>query len=191
MHLSGSTRLGPDSDEKVPVADVFEAIKLGADAISIHINVGCKTEPEQLRHLGQTAKICEDWGMPLLAMMYPRGEKIDDEFDVEYVKHAARIGAELGADIIKTNYTGSIETFKEVIHGCLVPVVLAGGPKKEKVEDFLEMVYDAIQAGGAGVSTGRNVFQADDPTKMTQVLYGIVHEDMTVETALKKYFSNL
>lgn len=187
MHMSGSTRLGPDSDDKVPVADVYEAIKFGADAVSIHINVGSKTESKQLKHLGQTAKICEDWGMPLLAMMYPRGEKIEDEYDVEFVKHAARIGAELGADIIKTNYTGSVGSFQEVVRSCPVPVVMAGGPKRERVEDFLEMVYNSIQAGGAGVTIGRNVFQADDPTKMTQVLCGIVHEGLKVKDAIEKY----
>jgi len=187
MHMSASTKLGPDPNNKVPVADVYEAIKLGADAISIHINVGSKTEPDQLKLLGETAKICVDWGMPLLAMMYPRGGTIENEFDVDVVAHAARIGAELGADIIKTNYTGSVESFKEVVRGCPVPVVMAGGPKKKRMEDFLEMVYGSIQAGGVGISTGRNVFQADNPTKMVQVLYGIIHEGLSVKAAMQKY----
>lgn len=187
MHMSASTKLGPDPNDKVPVADVYEAIRLGADAVSIHINVGSKTEAEQLRHLGQTAKICGDWGMPLLAMMYPRGGAIENEYDVEVVAHAARVGAELGADIIKTNYTGSIESFKEVVRGCPVPVVMAGGPKKKRIEDFLEMVYGSIQAGGAGVSTGRNIFQAEKPTNLVKVLHGIIHEGMNVKTAMQKY----
>jgi len=187
MHLSGSTALGPDPDNKVPVAEVEEAIKLGADAVSIHINVGSETEPEQLKSLGLTAKICEEWGMPLLAMMYPRGKKIADQYNVEYVKHAARIGAELGADIIKTNYTGSLDTFKEVIRGCPVPVVMAGGPKTETDEEFCRMVYDSVQAGGAGVAAGRNVFQHERPTEMVRVICGIVHEGLDVKTALKKY----
>ncbi len=187
MHMSASTKWGPDPNDKVPVATVNEAIKLGADAVSVHINVGSKTEAEQLRHLGQTAKICEDWGMPLLAMMYPRGSAIENEYNVEVVAHAARVGAELGADIIKTNYTGSIESFREVIRGCPVPVVMAGGPKKDRIEDFLEMVYDSVQAGGAGVSTGRNIFQADNPMQMVQVLHDIIHEELSVKDAMKKY----
>jgi len=187
MHLSGSTALGPDPDNKVSVAEVEEAIKLGADAVSIHINVGSETEPEQLKALGFTAKICEEWGMPLLAMMYPRGKKIADQYNVEYVKHAARIGAELGADVIKTNYTGSLETFKEVIRGCPVPVVMAGGPKTETDEEFCQMVYNSVQAGGAGVAAGRNVFQHERPTEMVRVICGIVHEGLDVKAALKKY----
>lgn len=187
MHLSGSTNLGTDPNNKVPIADVMEAIKLGADAVSIHINVGSKTESEQLRFLGETAKICQEWGMPLLAMMYPRGPKIQDQYDVDAVKHAARIGAELGADIVKTNYTGSEETFREVVKGCPVPVVMAGGPKTKTDEEFCQMVYDSIQAGGVGVAAGRNVFQHNNPTKMVRVLCGIVHENLDVKTALKKY----
>jgi len=187
MHLSGSTALGPDPNAKVQVADVMEAIKLGADAVSIHINVGSKTEQEQLKFLGQTAKICEDWGMPLIAMMYPRGEKIKNEYDVEVVKHAARIGAELGADIVKTNYTGSEETFREVVNGCLAPVVMAGGPKTKTDEEFCQMVYSSVRAGGAGAAAGRNVFQHENPTKMVRVLCGIVHEGLEVKAALQKY----
>jgi len=187
MHLSGSSMLGPDPNDKVLVADVVEAIKLGADAVSIHINVGSKTEPEQLKVLGQVAKICEEWGMPLLAMMYPRGEKIKNEYDVEVVKHAARIGAELGADVVKTNYTGSEETFREVVKGCPVPVVMAGGPKTKTDEEFCQMVYDSIHAGGSGAASGRNVFQHESPARMVRVLCGIVHEDLDVKTALAKY----
>jgi fructose-bisphosphate aldolase/2-amino-3,7-dideoxy-D-threo-hept-6-ulosonate synthase len=187
MHLSGSTSLGSDPNDKVLVANVLEAIKLGADAVSLHINVGSKTEPAQLGVLGKTANICEDWSMPLLAMVYPRGEKIKNQYDVEVVKHAARIGAELGADIVKTNYTGSPETFKEVVKGCPVPVIMAGGPKTETEAEFCQMVYDSVKAGGAGAATGRNVFQHKDPASMVRVLCGIVHEGLDVKDALKKY----
>ena len=187
MHLSGSTVLAPDPDDKVLVADVIEAIKLGADAVSVHINVGSKTEPSQLKVLGEVARTCEEWGMPLLAMMYPRGGKIKNQYDVEVVKHAARIGAELGADVVKTNYTGSEETFREVVKGCPVPVVMAGGPKTETEEEFCRMVYDSICAGGAGAATGRNVFQHESPPKMVRVLCAIVHEGLDVKTAIAKY----
>jgi fructose-bisphosphate aldolase/2-amino-3,7-dideoxy-D-threo-hept-6-ulosonate synthase len=191
MHLSGSTVLGPDPNDKVLVAEVTEAIKLGADAVSIHINIGSKTEPKQLMVLGQVAKICEEWGIPLLAMMYPRGEKVKNQHDVEVVKHAARIGAELGADVVKTNYTGSQETFKEVVKGCPVPVVIAGGPKTKTDEEFCQMVYDSIRAGSRGVATGRNVFQHKDPAKMIRVLCGIVHEGLEVRTSLENTCTNV
>jgi fructose-bisphosphate aldolase/2-amino-3,7-dideoxy-D-threo-hept-6-ulosonate synthase len=185
MHLSASTSLGPDPDDKVLVAEVEEAIKLGADAVSIHINVGSDTEPEQLRILGQIAKECGEWGMPLLAMVYPRGRAIKDQFDVDVVKHAARIGAELGADIVKTNYTGSLETYHEVIRGCPVPVVMAGGAKTHTNKEFLKTVHDSIQAGGAGVAVGRNVFQHENPTAMVKAISIIVHKNAQIEEALE------
>ena len=126
------------------------------------------------------------WGMPLVAMMYPRGRKVKSENDVEAVKLAARIGAELGADIVKTNYTGEIDSFREVVEGCPAPVVVAGGPKMGTNRDVLQMVWEAIQAGGAGASIGRNVFQAPDPTKMVRAIVKIVHENYDVEEALKE-----
>ena len=189
LHLSASTDLGPDPNNKVQVADVEEAIKLGADAVSLHINIGSGTEPEQLKVLGATARVCDEWSIPLLAMMYPRGPKISDQYDVDVVKHVARVGAELGADIVKTNYTGDPDTFKEVVKGCPVPVVMAGGPKTNTDYEFCEMVYGCIQAGGYGVAAGRNVFQHENPTKMVRVLCGIVHENLDPKNSLEKYMT--
>jgi len=187
LHLSASTNLGPDPNCKVQVASIKEAIQLGADAVSLHVNIGSETEPEQLATLGRTTRDCKEWGMPLIAMMYPRGPKISNPFDMTTVMHVARVGAELGADIIKTNYTGTIDSFKEVVKGCTVPVVMAGGPKANTDKDFCQMVYDSIKAGGAGVAAGRNVFQHENPTKIVRVLVGIVHENLDPETALSKY----
>jgi DhnA family fructose-bisphosphate aldolase class Ia len=99
--------------------------------------------------------------MPLLAMMYTRGPKVANEYDVNLVKHAARVGAELGADIVKVVYTGSAESFGEVVEGCFVPVVIAGGEKMDSDEDIVEMVKGAMAAGAAGVSIGRNVFHTE------------------------------
>jgi fructose-bisphosphate aldolase/2-amino-3,7-dideoxy-D-threo-hept-6-ulosonate synthase len=187
LHISASTNLGPDPNCKVQVASVEEAIKLGADAVSLHVNIGSDTEAHQLATLGRVARDCKEWGMPLIAMMYPRGPKISDPYDMTTVMHVARVGAELGADIVKTNYTGSIDSFKEVVKGCPVPVVMAGGPKADTDKEFIEMVYGSIKGGGAGVAAGRNVFQHENPTKIVRVLCGIVHENLDPETALSKY----
>ena len=127
IHLSAGTSLSPDPNAKELVCTVDEAIKLGADAVSIHINLGAETDKEMLRQLGQVSDRCMFWQMPLIAMMYARGPKVKDEYDVNNVKHAARVGAELGADIVKVPYTGSIESFRQVVEGCPIPVVIAGG----------------------------------------------------------------
>ncbi len=175
VHLSASTRIGLSPNSKVMVCEVEEAIKLGADGISVHINLGSEDEKEMIKDLGRISKLSMEWGIPLLAMIYTRGPNIRNEYDVKLVKHAARVGAELGADIVKVPYTGSPESFEEVIEGCFVPVVIAGGEKMETDEDVIKMVKGAITAGGAGVSIGRNVFQHDDPTKIVKAISEIVH----------------
>jgi fructose-bisphosphate aldolase/2-amino-3,7-dideoxy-D-threo-hept-6-ulosonate synthase len=138
-----------------------------------------------LQKLGSVADECDGCGVPLLAMMYPRGAKIPSEHDPEAVALAARLGAELGADIIKTNYTGDIETFRKVTDGCPVPVIIAGGPKAKTDTDVLRMVSDAMAAGGVGVSIGRNVFQNDNPSAMTRALSAIVHRGAGPNEALR------
>jgi len=183
IHLSASSSLSPDPNHKVLVTRVEDAIRVGADAVSIHVNVGAEDEAEMLKDLGRTARTCDLWGIPLVAMMYPRGSKVKSEHGLEYVKLAARIGSELGADIVKTNYTGSPETFKEVVRGCNIPVVIAGGPKMNTERDLLQMVYDAVGVGGAGVAFGRNIFQAENPTLLVRKLCAIVHKGYTVEEA--------
>ncbi len=186
IHLSASTSLAPDPNAKRLVTTVEQAVKMGADAVSVHVNVGAETEAEMIQDLGMVSEVAEEWGVPLLAMMYPRGHDIDDPYDVEVVKLAARIGVELGADIIKTNYTGDPDTFREVVRGAGgVPVVVAGGEKAKDVRGVLKTVKDSLDAGGAGVAMGRNIFQADDPTKMVAAVNAIVHEGKDVEEAMK------
>ena len=184
LHLSGSTVWSPDPNAKVLVNTVENALKMGADGVSIHINIGAENEVEMLRDLGSVSVACMDWGMPLLAMMYTRGKKVKSESDVEGVKHAARIAAELGADIVKVTYTGSKETFSEVVEGCPIPVVIAGGEKAANDSEVLENVKNSLDAGGAGVSIGRNAFQHRHPKKMVEAICKIVHEDVSVKEAL-------
>jgi len=185
VHLSASTSMSPDPNAKELVCTVEEAVKLGADAVSIHINLGAETDNQMLRQFGIVSERCFEWQMPLIAMMYTRGTKIKNEFDTQNVKHAARVGAELGADIIKVPYTGSVESFKEVVDGCPVPVVIAGGPKLNSDEEMFKMVQCCLQAGATGLSIGRNAFQHAKPDKMIQALCKIVHKNASVEEALE------
>ncbi|ACL03455.1 Fructose-1,6-bisphosphate aldolase (Class I) [Desulfatibacillum aliphaticivorans] len=185
IHLSASTSLSPFPNAKTLICTMEEAIKLGADAVSIHVNLGDGLEKDMLRDFGEISYQARTWGMPLLAMIYPRGEKIVDEYDVKYVKHAARLGHEMGADIVKVPYTGTPDSFYEVTSGCAVPVVIAGGAKMDSDRDILEMVKGSVEAGGAGVSIGRNVFQHASPGKIVRAISSIVHDDATVEQALE------
>lgn len=185
LHLSGSTSLSPTTNYKVLVNTVLEAVKMGADGVSVHINIGAQSDPEMLETLGTISRKCREYGMPLLAMMYPRGDTIEDEYDVESIKIAVRVAAELGADIVKTNWPGDPESFREVVEGCMAPVIIAGGAKAG-VENILRITKQSIDVGGAGVAYGRNVFQAKDPTKVVRALYLIVHKEYEVEEAMQE-----
>jgi fructose-bisphosphate aldolase/2-amino-3,7-dideoxy-D-threo-hept-6-ulosonate synthase len=185
MHASGSTTFGGAPNRKMLVGGVEEAIRLGADAISLHVNIGSKEEPEMLQDLGLVADECDQWNFPLVAMMYPRGENIKNPHDPETVAHVARIGSELGADIVKTVYTGDYESFRTVVRSCRCPVVIAGGPKSETDLDVLEMAYGAVQAGAIGVTFGRNVFQHERPEQMVRAIVKVVMDGSTPEGALE------
>lgn len=183
LHVSAATSLNPDPNDKVPVATVEEAVRRGADAVSCHVNFGSETESAQVRRAGELSRACDRFGMPFLFMAYARGPDVADGHDPNTVAHIARAAAEIGADLVKTVYTGDPESFARVVEGCPVPILIAGGPKAQDREEVLEMVHDAIGAGAAGVSMGRNVFQADDPTRMTAALYAIIFEDATAKEA--------
>ena len=183
VHMSASTALSPYPNAKRLVCTVEEAIKLGADAVSIHINLADETEGDMLEQFGFVGEQCVHWGMPLVAMVYTRGKKVKSEYDVASVKHAARVGAELGADIVKVNYTGSTESFREVVAGCTVPVVIAGGEKVETDDELFTMVDGALKAGAAGASIGRNAFQHADPQRVVGAIAKMVHESATVVQA--------
>ena len=185
VHLSAISNLTPNCGNKVQVCTVLEAVRLGADAVSVHVNVGAEDEHKMLKVLGKVADKCDAYGMPLLAMMYPRGPKISNEHAADVVAHAARLGAELGADIIKTNYTGDVETFKAVVESCPAPVIIAGGPKAKTAQEVLQTTFESVKAGSAGLSIGRNVFQHENPTLMVKALSAIVHKGASVEQALK------
>ncbi len=175
VHLSASTCLR-EPNEKVLVTSVEKAIKLGADAVSVHVNIGSKTERDQLRDLGMISEVCDDWGMPLLAMVYARGEGINDR-EPELVKHCIRVAYELGADVVKTNYTSN---FEEIVEYAEIPVVIAGGSKKDELE-LLREVMEAMEKGASGVAIGRNVFQHRNPKAMVRALRRIVHENAKLE----------
>ena len=183
VHLSASTDLNPDPNDKRLVGTVEEAVRLGADGISVHVNIGAPEESRMVEDMGRIATECDKWGMPLLAMMYPRGHEIRNPHDVKFVRHVARVGAELGADLVKCPYTGSVDTFREVVEGCGVPVLISGGPRLDSDTAFLETVHAATRAGAAGVSVGRNIWQHRDVRGMTRAIADIVMRGATVEEA--------
>ena len=125
-------------------------LRLGADGVSVHVNMGDAAEGTMLADLGRVASEAHNWGLPLLAMVYGRGPLIKNSFDPEVVAHCARMAVELGADIVKVPYCGNIDSFAHVVESCCIPVVIAGGEKMDSTREFLQVVHDSIQAGAAG-----------------------------------------
>ncbi|MEU5769040.1 2-amino-3,7-dideoxy-D-threo-hept-6-ulosonate synthase [Streptomyces asoensis] len=175
VHLNGSTQHAPDVDAKILVGAVEEAVALGADGVSVHINLGSSTEAAQLTDLGTVAAGCARWGLPLLAMVYPRGPRISDPADPVLLAHAANVAADLGADIVKLPYTGSPLTMREVVEASPIPVVTAGGGVLEDSGKFLDVIDSTMESGVLGVAVGRNVFQAPDPGALARSVARRVH----------------
>jgi fructose-bisphosphate aldolase, class I len=166
------------------VTDVEEGLVMGADAVSVRIEIGGADEEDMLGLLGDVAGDAARWGMPLFALMHPvQGKGAKQE--IKHLMRAARIGAELGADVVRVPYTGSAETFREVVSVCPVPLVALGGEKKAKERDVLDMVRGVMEAGAYGVSMGRNIFQYEKPGNMIKAVSDIVHKGATVATAMK------
>jgi 2-amino-4,5-dihydroxy-6-oxo-7-(phosphonooxy)heptanoate synthase len=180
VHLSVSTRHAPDPNAKYLVASVEEALRLGADAVSVHVNLGSPQEARQVADLAAVAGECDRWHVPLLAMVYARGPQISDSRSPELVAHAATLAADLGADIVKTDYAGTPEQMAHVVSACPIPVIVAGGPRSADPGTVLAYVSDALRGGAAGVAMGRNVFQADQPGLMATSIARLVHEPQHV-----------
>ncbi|MGL5087830.1 MAG: 2-amino-3,7-dideoxy-D-threo-hept-6-ulosonate synthase, partial [Clostridium sp.] len=184
--LSCSTNVGGFDLKKIRSASVDEAIAMGCDGVSIHVNIGNEAESYMLEDFANISEECSKKGMPLIAMMYARGPEIENEYDVKYVKHIARIAEELGADIVKVNYTGDIEGFREVVQGCQIPVVIAGGEKQDNIKTLI-MINDAMIAGARGISIGRNIFQQEDKELILKAIKDIVYNRADIDMVIDRY----
>lgn len=185
MHISGNTSLTSQENRKIITGSVEEAVALGCDGVSIHVNIGNQYDGEMLSDFAKISTACDKYGMPLLAMMYARGEMIQEERGIENVKLVARVAQEMGADIVKVNYTGSAETFSQVVESCKIPVIMAGGDRVDK-KSLYENVSHAMLAGAKGVAVGRNVFQTDKPIEILNGINQIVHNNVKPEMLIKE-----
>ncbi len=187
-HLSVSTRhSGARSSDKVLVGSVEESLSRGARGVSVQVNLGSPDEPEMVERLGMITNEAHFLDCPVLGMIYPRGENLNimDNDDTEGAAHAARLAFEMGCSVVKTKWTGSIESFRKVTSAVPIPVLIAGGPANNTTKQVLTTVYQAMQAGGSGVCMGRQVFSHESPGKMVSALLAIVHDGLEVEQAMK------
>lgn len=202
MNITASSNLISHT-RKNTVASVEEGLIMGVCCIAAHINISSKYEPEMMQNIGKISKECDRLSMPLLILAYPRSENEngdnnyldlkdkDIERYTKLVRHASRIGVELGADLIKTQYTGNADTFSSVVEACgKIPVFIAGGPKTEVAEIF-KNTWECVAAGGAGVCFGRNAFNNSNTASFVKTLNKLVHNGYSVEQAKEYYNSKI
>ncbi len=178
-------------------SDVEQAVTLGVDAVVLNATLGAEHESYELEKVGQVATDGRKWGLPLVAEilsqrmmanhmdMSGQGEDVLPDDISKDVRMACRIGVELGADVIKTRYSGDIEDFRDTIVSCGRPVLVAGGPRRGGgLRGALEVVGEILEAGASGVIFGRQIWQHPDPVEALEAVAAMVHEDATVEEAL-------
>lgn len=182
VHISASTRYAPDPNYKYAVADVEDCLRRGADAISLHVNLGSTTEDQQIRKMAAAADACERAGIPLLAMIYPRGPGVKDRPLTETVKHCAALATDLGADIVKLPLSGSIAEMRDIVQSCPIPVLTAGGSPVSDTA-FNQFVADVMKSGARGIAAGRNVFMAADPGAKVRELRKILQANFNAGAA--------
>ncbi len=190
-----ATSIGPDLTNDELIYSVQAASRLGADAVATFGVIGVPREAQLSRKIGQVTQECETYGIPQMAEMIPNeiiwhqfADRADRKWpsDPEVIKYSARVAAELGTDIVKGYYTGDPESFREVIQYCPVPYVVLSGPASGDPKVLLNFVREALDCGAAGVSMGRNLWTAEDPVATTRAICRLVHDDASVEQALRE-----
>ncbi|HEX6710151.1 MAG TPA: hypothetical protein VF068_07440 [Rubrobacter sp.] len=161
---------------------VEDALLLGADGVVLMAFVGIPVELETYRIVARVAGDCLRANLPLVVEALPcPSERIPDPKASDAMASAARLGFEHGADLIKSYYT---EDFRRVTDNCPVPILVAGGPRMDTVEETLQVVHEATEAGAAGVVFGRNIWQSGNTRGMIRALGSIIHEGRPVAEAL-------
>jgi DhnA family fructose-bisphosphate aldolase class Ia len=183
LHLNGAEAFGPFAYNKEMLSTVEDALMLGADAVSVHVNLGNEHSPEMLRNLGRVASDCLRWGMPLLAMMVVQGD--DPGCDLLQAKRTTvRIAMEAGADMVKIQHPGSLRDLRSIIDGVEIPVLVAGGLYTADDEAFLGAMHQAVEAGASGFAVGRNLFGRRNHQATATALHRILREGVDTGRAL-------
>ncbi len=183
----GVSFLGSHDKALQTVVTPEEAVAMGADAVITMCFPGSRFENEILSSLARNVQQAHRWGLPVVAEALPRGfEKSDDYRTPENITFACRQGVELGADLIKTEYTGDMESMRELVASVYAPVVILGGAKKVPERQLMQEIRDALDAGAAGIAMGRNIWGHEAPARYTSAIAKLIHEDASVESAMKE-----
>ena len=173
LRLSLTAGLSQGGTQETPIASLDTALRMDADAVAVSVFFGRDGDIEIYRWLADLIQAASVYDMPVVAEMMPPMER---GFQAEAIAHAARIGMEIGADIIKTNYCGNVDEFRQIVASVPVPIIVAGGPKQANEPSVAEFARDAVSAGAVGVAIGRRVWQSEDPCEATRQIYKAIFE---------------
>ena len=176
----GNSVLEDDLSNETLITSVEECIRLNAAGMAMSLFIGSDHQHQTIANLGKLVDEAERYGIPVLAVTAVGKEMVRD---ARYLGLATRIAAEMGAHVVKTYLC---DGFEKVVAGCPVPIVVAGGKKLEERE-ALELTFDSIRLGAAGVDMGRNIFQSDSPVGMIKAVRAVVHGNASVDDAYAVY----
>ncbi len=174
LKLNGKTKLYKGEAYSPQVCEIEEAIKLGASAVGYTLYAGSQFESEMFKEFGKIVREAHKNKIPAIAWVYPRGKDIINDTTLEIVAYAARVALELGADIAKIKYSGSLENFKWAVQCAGKTKVVLSGGNKVSDEEFLGVVKNVMDAGGIGVAVGRNVWQNSAPLAIAQKIKEVI-----------------
>ncbi len=184
LRVSGCTSMvGKDLANEEITTSIEEVIRVNAAAVGVSVFIGSDYEKETLKNLSDLVNVCEDYGIPVMAVTAVGREM--EKREARYLALCCRIAAELGARVVKTYWCE--KDFDKVVRGCPVPVILAGGPKCETERQVLEFVHDGLANGAAGINLGRNVWQSPNPVAMAKALHAVIHTNASVKEACELF----
>jgi fructose-bisphosphate aldolase, class I len=177
----------PDDGVLEQFATPREALQLGADAIAVAIGVRGPNEGRYLKLLNSIVEEADRISLPVFSHIYPRDFSGVPRIvhDPENIMWAVRCGIECGADVIKVPYTGDVASYRDIVASSPVPVVAAGGPKANRLEDALQMASQVVAAGARGAVIGRNIWGESDPTRALRAFKAVIHDNVAPDKALK------
>jgi class I fructose-bisphosphate aldolase len=174
VKLNGKTNLFKGEPIARQLCTVNEAVKLGAKAVGYTIYVGSDYEDEMMQEFENIQREAHKQKLPVLVWIYPRGKSVKKKGRGELMVYAARIGLEIGADIIKLQYAGKYKDLQWAVKSAdKAKVVVAGGIKKGEKE-LLKQVKEMMNAGCIGLAIGRNVWQHPKPLEITDKIKKII-----------------
>jgi len=182
--LNGTSNLWMGEPDSAVNWSVDYAADVGAGAVGFTLYGGSNHEIEMAEEFRDVQERARDHGLPVVMWSYPRGQGIKNDTKSGVIAYAARQALELGADVAKVKYPGSRAAMERAVRVAgRTQVVMSGGSKRSDRE-FLESVQAVVDAGGAGLAVGRNVWQRENPGRILDALEKVIYDEASVDTAL-------